>query len=408
MLLTRRSKMATDMGARRSEAVVNGSAKGTLEQRMRDEAAGWRPKPTLAGREYWDEDVWREERDRIWHSTWVAVGRAEEVPDRGSYRTYDVAGESVFVTRNADGELRGFYNVCSHRGTRFLDEGCGTVKKAFKCPYHGWTYGLNGELLATPNVEQDEFFDRADYPLHAIHVDTYAGFLFLNLSSARPIPLVEFLRSGAETMTAFDRFSMQDLRIGHRIVYEVKANWKILVENYNECLHCPTIHPELVQVVPLFRFGEVWDEDIRDDGLQMMEGATSFNPTGASTLPRFPGILEEDVNRYYGIYQFPNLALDMHPDCVQYYILVPREQGHTTVISDYLFMPETIDDRDVSNEPVVDFWDLISKQDWAVCERAQVGVQSRAYTTGVYPRKDRFLYWFNEEYRHWMGRPSMG
>jgi glycine betaine catabolism A len=408
MLLTRRSKTATDMGARRSEAVVNGSAKGTLEQRMRDEAAGWRPKPTLAGREYWDEDVWREERDRIWHSTWVAVGRAEEVPDRGSYRTYDVAGESVFVTRNADGELRGFYNVCSHRGTRFLDEGCGTVKKAFKCPYHGWTYGLNGELLATPNVEQDEFFDRADYPLHAIHVDTYAGFLFLNLSSARPIPLVEFLRSGAETMTAFDRFSMQDLRIGHRIVYEVKANWKILVENYNECLHCPTIHPELVQVVPLFRFGEVWDEDIRDDGLQMMEGATSFNPTGASTLPRFPGILEEDVNRYYGIYQFPNLALDMHPDCVQYYILVPREQGHTTVISDYLFMPETIDDRDVSNEPVVDFWDLISKQDWAVCERAQVGVQSRAYTTGVYPRKDRFLYWFNEEYRHWMGRPSMG
>jgi phenylpropionate dioxygenase-like ring-hydroxylating dioxygenase large terminal subunit len=386
---------------------VDGSAKGTLEQRMRDESAGWRPKPTLAGREYCDEDVWRDERDRIWHSTWVAVGRAEEVPETGSYQTYDVAGESVFVTRNADGALHGFYNVCSHRGTRFLDEGGGTVKKAFKCPYHGWTYGLNGELLGTPNVEEDEFFDRADYPLHPIHVDTYAGFLFVNLSTGRPMPLLEFLRSGAETMTAFERFAMQDLRIGHRIVYEVRANWKILVENYNECLHCPTIHPELVQVVPLFRFGEVWDEDIRDDGLQMREGATSFNPTGVSTLPRFAGILDEDVNRYYGIYQFPNIALDLHPDCVQYYVLVPRSPSHTTVISDYLFMPETIAERDVSAEPVVEFWDLISKQDWAVCERAQVGVRSRAYTTGIYPRKDRFLYWFNEEYRQWMGRPSM-
>jgi Rieske 2Fe-2S family protein len=389
-------------------AAVDGSAKGTLEQRMRDEAGGWRPKPTLAGRDYWDEAVWHDERERIWHSTWVAVGRAEEVPETGSYRTYDVAGESVFVTRNAEGELRGFYNVCAHRGTRFLDEGAGGVRKAFKCPYHGWTYDLNGRLIGSPNVEQDEFFDRADYPLHAIHVDTYAGFLFVNLSDGETMPLADFLRAGAETMTAFDRFAMQDLRIGHRIVYEVKANWKILVENYNECLHCPTIHPELVQVVPLFRFGEVWDEDIRDDGLQMVDGATSFNPTGVSTLPRFPGILGEDVNRYYGIYQFPNVALDMHPDCVQYYVLVPRGPRHTTVISDYLFMPETIAERDVSKEAVVDFWDLISKQDWAVCERAQVGVQSRAYKTGVYPRKDRFLYWFNEEYRRWMSRPAMG
>jgi Rieske 2Fe-2S family protein len=387
---------------------IDGDARGKLRRRLLDESASWRPKPTLAGREYWDESVWQDERERIWHATWIAVGRAEEVPDTGSFRTFDVAGESVFVTRNASGELRGFYNVCAHRGTRFLDEGAGTVRKVFKCPYHGWTYDLDGRLVGTPNVDEDEYFDRAEHPLFPIHVDTYAGFLFVNLSAARPMPLVEFLTSGAETMTAFERFGMADLRIGHRIVYEVRANWKILVENYNECLHCPTIHPELVQVVPLFRFGEVWDEDVRDDGLQMMPGATSFNPTGVSTLPRFPGILEEDVNRYYGIYQFPNIALDMHPDCVQYYILVPRGPRHTTVVSDYLFLPETIADRDVSTEPVVAFWDLISNQDWAVCERAQVGVQSRAYRSGVYPRKDRFLYWFNEEYRGWMGREPMG
>ena len=379
-----------------------------LEQRIRNEADAWRPKPTLAGRDYGDESVWQEEKDKIWHATWVCVGRAEEVAKPGDYQTYDVAGESIFVTRNAEGELRGFFNVCSHRGTKFLDDGAGSVKKVFRCPYHAWTYNLDGRLVGTPNVDQDEFFDRASYPLHSIHLDTYAGFLFVNLSAVEPMPIVEFLKAGTESLTDYDRFGMADLRLGHRIVYEVQANWKILVENYNECLHCPSVHPELVQVVPLFRFGEVWDEEIPDDGLQMAEGATSFNPTGVSTLPRLSGILDEDVNRYYGMYQFPNLAVDMHPDCVQYYILVPRSPSHTTVISDYLFLPETIAERDVSKEPVVEFWDLISWQDWAVCERAQIGVSSKAYTTGVYPRKDRFLYWFNEEYRGWMGRASLG
>ncbi|HEU4356113.1 MAG TPA: Rieske (2Fe-2S) protein, partial [Actinomycetota bacterium] len=185
-----------------------------LEQRMRDEAETWRPKPTLAGRDYWDEAVWQEEKDRIWHATWVCVGRAEEVEDPGDYRTYDVAGESIFVTRNAEGQLRGFFNVCSHRGTKFVDDGTGSVKKVFKCPYHAWTYDLNGCLVGTPNVEQDEFFDRAGYPLHQVRLETYAGFLFVNLSAGEPMPLREFLTHGAESITDYDRFGMEDLRLG--------------------------------------------------------------------------------------------------------------------------------------------------------------------------------------------------
>ena len=369
----------------------------------------WIPRPTLTGTDYTAAAVWAEERERLFFGGWFCVGRADEVPSTGDYLVRDVAGESVFVVRNREGELRAFYNVCAHRGTRLLDQepACGTLGKALKCPYHAWSYDLNGHLLATPNVHEDEEFERAAHSLSAIAVGEYAGFLFVSLAE-NPRSLREHLLDSNETITDFDRYRMDQLKLARRITYDVKANWKIVVENYNECLHCPTIHPELVQVVPLFRFGEVWDEDIRDDGLQMMDGATSFNPTGTSTLPRLPGLLDEDLNRYYGIYQFPNIALDMHPDCVQYYVLVPRGPAHTTVISDYLFMPETLAERDVSKEPVVDFWDLISKQDWAVCERAQVGVQSRAYRSGVYPRKDRFLYWFNEEYRRWMGRPSLG
>ena len=103
----------------------------------------------------------------------------------------------------------------------------------------------------------------------------------------------------------FERFKMDELRIGARIVYEVDANWKIVVENYNECLHCPQIHPELVQVVPLFRFGEVWDEEIPDDGNRMVEGATSFTISGTSELPKLPGLQPEDYEMYYGIVLVP-------------------------------------------------------------------------------------------------------
>ena len=375
---------------------------------IRDERGPWRPRPTLSGSDYTSRETYEEERERIWWGDWICVGRTEEVANPGDYIVRDVAGESIFIARNTDGELHSFYNVCSHRGTKFLDDdAAGNVRKAFRCPYHAWTYDLNGRLIGTPNVKEDEYFDRSLYPLHPVNVGDYAGFLFLNLSP-EPRPLMAALTDGAESITAFERFHMGDLRVGVRIVYEVAANWKIVVENYNECLHCPQIHPELVQVVPLFRFGEVWDEEIRDDGNRMVEGATSFTTTGKSELPPLPGLLPEDSNMYFGSYEFPNLMLNLHPDCVMYYIGFPKGPHHTTVVSEYLFRPETIAGPDFKPEPTVELWDLISRQDWEVCARAQTGVGSRAFTTGIYPRQDRFLYWFNEEYRMMMGRQRLG
>jgi Rieske 2Fe-2S family protein len=373
----------------------------------------WRARPTLAGTDYASVEVWEEERERIWFGGWIGIGREAEIAQPGDFIVRDLAGESIIVTRNREGEIRGFYNVCAHRGTKLLDEtgvgDCGHVSKAFKCPYHAWAYDLDGRLVGTPNVDEDEGFERAAYPLHDIGAEAYAGFLFVNLAEPRARrPLQEQLREGTESITNFERYRMDELRVGRRIVYEVKANWKIVVENYNECLHCPTIHPELVQVVPLYRFGEVWDEETRDDGNWMIEGATSFTKTGRSTLPPFPDLLPDDYRMYYGTFQFPNLMLNLHPDAAMVYYALPDGPAHTTVVSEYLFRPETIAAPDFAPEPVVELWDLISKQDWEVCERAQTGVSSRAYRSGVYPRKDRFLFDFNEHYRREMGRPTLG
>ena len=382
--------------------------RGAAERR--DHLRGqWRPRPTLAGTDYTSAAVYDEERERVWWGGWVCAGRSDEIPEAGDYLVRDIAGESIFITRNRDGQPRAFYNVCAHRGTKILDDdpGCGHVSKVFKCPYHSWSYDLDGRLVGTPNVDEDELFERAAYPLHPIVVESYAGFLFVNLADA-PRPLREHLTSGVETITAFERYRLDELKVGVKLVYEVAANWKIVVENYNECLHCPTIHPELVSIVPLYRFGEVWDEETLDDGNMMIDGATSFTRTGSSTLPKFPGLLPDDYRMYYGSFQFPNLMLNLHPDAAMSYIAYPRGAGHTTVVSEFLFRPEAIALPDFAPEPVVELWDLISRQDWAVCQRAQTGVGSRSYRAGVYPRKDRFLFDFNEQYRREMGRPQLG
>ena len=285
---------------------------------LRYDEQDWTPRPTLSGAEYTSEAVWNEERERIWWGDWVCIGREEELPNPGDYIVRDLTGESIFLTRDEGGALHGFYNVCSHRGTKFLDDepAAGHVRKAFTCPYHGWVYGLDGSLLGTPNVQEYERFERRDYPLHSFPIETFAGFIFVNLTTGTPRPLLEQMSEGAESLSMFDRFKLDELRIGVRIVYEVEANWKIVVENYNECLHCPTVHPELVQVVPLFRFGEVWDEVTRDDGNWMRDGATSFTVAGESELPKLPDLQPEDYSMYYGAYQFPNLMLNLHPDCV--------------------------------------------------------------------------------------------
>jgi glycine betaine catabolism A len=370
---------------------------------------GWRPRPTLTGADYSSQGVYEEERERLFFRGWMCIGRSAEVETPGEYLVRDLAGESVFVVRNREGELRGFYNVCAHRGTKLLDDepACGQLGKAIKCPYHAWSYDFDGRLLATPNVQEDEQFERGDYRLHGVAVGEHAGFLFVSLADDAQ-PLDAWLRNSNETIMDFERYRMGELRLGKRISYDVAANWKIIVENYNECLHCPTIHPELVQVIPLFRKGEVWDGETLDGGNLMLEGFTSFTTTGTSELPKFPGLLDADYGMYYGVFQFPNLMVNMHPDSVMTYLLYPKGPARTIVVSEFYFRPEALALPGFDPSPTVDLWDLISRQDWTVCERAQLGVSSRSFKSGVYPRKDRLLWDFNQRWRRELGRPTIG
>jgi Rieske 2Fe-2S family protein len=352
---------------------------------------------TLPGRDYTVPDVFELERERVFFRSWFYLGRADELAEPGALLATDVAGEGIVVVRGRDGELRGFYNVCRHRGSRLCEPGQGRVKGAIKCPYHAWSYALDGRLIGTPLVAEDEV-DRESLGLWPVAVDVWAGFLFASLDD-EPEPLVDALGAQDQPPLAFERFGpLGELRVGFRTETDVAANWKILVENYNECLHCPTVHPELVAVVPTYKRGEVIEAGRSDGGVAIAGGGTSFTLDGRSPLPVMPGFREGESTSIYGASIFPNMFLDISGTSTVATCLRPRSAGLTTVVAEYLFRPEVIAAPGFDPGEVVEFTEMVARQDYDVCERVQLGVGSRAFTHGVYAEKDELPLAFNRRY----------
>jgi len=351
---------------------------------------------TLSGRDYRAPEVFEIEAERVFARNWFYAGRAEGLDEPGDFVTVDVAGESVIVVRAADGGLHGFYNVCRHRGSRLCDDAAGRMKGAIKCPYHAWAYSLDGRLIGTPNVGKDEI-DRDQLGLWPVAVEVWQGFLFVHLD-ADPRPLAEWLADQHDQPLRFERFGLGDLRIGRRTVVEVAANWKILIENYNECLHCPTVHPELVSLVPGFRKGDVYERSRNDGGVTLADQGNSFTRSGRSHLPLLPGVAGEDETSLFGATVYPNMFIDVTGTSAISTVLLPRGAEATTVIAEYLFPPEVIAADGFDPSEIVDFTELVAGQDYVVCERVQKGVSSRAFTHGVLAEKDSLLEAFTDRY----------
>lgn len=350
---------------------------------------------TLPGRDYWAPEVYELDQERIFYRHWFYAGRAERLSAPGDLLVADVAGESIIVIRGKDDELRAFYNVCRHRGSRLCDEG-GRIRGAIKCPYHAWTYSFEGRLVGTPMVGKDEI-DRDAHGLWPVAVDTWAGFVFVNLAD-EPVPLRDWLADQDDEPLTFERFGLDGLRVAQRTVTDVEANWKIHVENYNECLHCPAVHPELVAVVPTYRKGLVIEDGRTDGGVSIANGGTSFTRSGHSSLPVMAGLDQQEANSIYAALVFPNLFIDISATSTVATRLEPRSATCTRVVTEYLFPPEAIADPSFDPTEIVEFNELVAHQDYVVCERVQQGVRSRAFTHGVYPEKDALPYSFDRRY----------
>ncbi len=344
---------------------------------------------SLSRAAYCDPAYYRRECEVIFWDQWFCVGRAEGLEDVGSYRVVDVAGESVIVIRAADG-LYAHLNLCRHRGSRLLC-GEGTQRGAIRCPYHAWAYALDGHLLSSP------FVDPSDVPLparrlHSVGVSEWGGFVFVHLSPARAEAAGESLEAQLGPIPSrAARYPLDALKIGHTIRYEVAANWKVLLENYNECYHCANVHPDLCRVVPAFKQHGGSNLDW-ERGIPHREGAWTFTSSGTSNRARFPGLDEDERERHKGELIYPNFLLSLAADHAAAFSVWPQGPQKCVVVCDFLFHPDAVAAPDFDPSDAVAFWDGVNKEDWAICENVQAGMRSRAFDYGYYaPMEDASL-----------------
>lgn len=349
---------------------------------------------TLPAAAYAGDEIFRLEQSAVFAKEWLCVGRTADLPAVGDYFVREIAGDSIVVLRGADGTLRAFFNVCRHRGSRLLDTPSGHGLTRILCPYHSWSYHLDGSVQNAPLMGGD--FRKTDYALHAVRVDLHEGFIFVNLDASAPPLATHFAE-----LPDLKRFRMAELVCGKRTEYEVAANWKLICENYSECYHCANAHPQLSRLSDLIARSDRAQEVgacFNGGPMKLRDGIATMSMSGQSRTPTIPGLTLEDCRyvHYYVIY--PNLLLSPHPDYVLTHTAWPLSPGRTRVTCEWLFPRAAVAARDFDPADVVDFWDLTNRQDWALCERTQLGAQSRGFTPGPYQATEDCVHTFDRWY----------
>ena len=357
---------------------------------------------TLPGEYYTSPAILAQETEQLLARSWNCVGRASNVSEPGDFIVRTVAGESLIVVRGRDGELRALFNVCRHRGTRICREASGRFSETIQCPYHAWTYTTDGRLIGAPHMQEVEGFDKRDYPLHVAAVAEWEGFVFVNVDED-PQPFGEWF---APMLRRLERFNLSTLKVGHSVTYDVKANWKLVFQNYSECLHCPMIHPELSTVLP-YQSGanDLTEGPFLGGYMEIMSPNESATLSGRACGRVVSDALGDDDRRrayYYSL--MPNLLLSVHPDYANYYLVTPVSVDRTTVESEWLFHPANEESGSFNPADAIGFWDVTNRQDWDIVEQSQLGIASRRYAPGPYSPRESIPAAWDREYLRLMRR----
>lgn len=370
---------------------MTGGGSGFLETR-RSYRQGAR---TLPRRYYTDPGIFADEAERIFSRSWVCVGREEEIARAGDYLLAAVAGESLIVVRDDAGDVHALYNVCRHRGTRLCEAEQGSLGRSIRCPYHAWTYALDGRLIGAPEMEGVEGFERGAYPLHRAALARWGGFLFVNLADDPEA----FGAAFEILLDRLARFDLAALRSWRRVEYEVAANWKLVFQNYSECLHCPVIHPRLAKLTP-FRTGhnDLVEGPFLGGYMRLAERGGSMTMSGRSCARPVAELPDADFERVYYYSVLPNLLLSLHPDYVMAHRLTARDTGRTRIVCEWLFHPAASETAGFDPEDAIAFWDTTNREDWRICELGQAGIASRRYSPGPYSPRESLLAAWDREY----------
>jgi Rieske 2Fe-2S family protein len=363
---------------------------------------------------YFDPRQYDRELQRIWYRNWVYVGRSGDVARARAFRTFELGDQKILLVRDEQGTLQGFHNTCRHRGAALCREPQGVMRTGtIICPYHAWVYNLQGDLLRTSSKVHAAGFDMADYPLYRISVREWNGFIFVALTGHPPA----FEKIFDLPLNRLDAWPLEELVVGHVLLKTVESNWKIFWENYNECLHCPGVHPQLSQLVPIYGRGLLeerddpeWSAHAADPDPKfkggLRRGAATWSLDGKPAGIPFAGLSEADVKAGY-IYMtgLPSVFLVGHIDYVRVVRLLPLGPERTELRVEYLFSPETLTDPAFDMRKVVDFTNLVMTEDAQVCELNQQGLRAGPHARGVVMPEEYVVRQFHEWVRAELARP---
>jgi Rieske 2Fe-2S family protein len=345
--------------------------------------------PSLPRGAYWDAEFYAREQRAIFWDQWFYVGRSERLAGNGAYRVLDVADESIILIRDG-GAIKAHVNLCRHRGSRLLC-GEGMLRGAIRCPYHSWTYALDGRLIASPFIAEEAVPHEARR-LHRVGIEEWGGFVFVHLSPEKAEPARATLAAQLGAIPQrLARYPLIELKVARSMRYEVAANWKVVLENYNECYHCAGVHPELCRIVPAFKRRGGADLDW-EQGIPHRDGAWTFTTNGTSSRSAFVTLSPEEKVRHKGELIYPNFMLSLAAEHVAAFSLWPRGPGATTILCDLLFHPDEMAKTSFDPSDVEQFWGVVNRQDCNVCENVQAGMLSKAFEFGYYaPMEDASL-----------------
>ena len=392
--------VSQDSGYRRDPAPVD---RAGLEEALRPFGES-RMLPRAA---YVDPAVFEWEQRHFFGGGWMCVARSEQLPEPGDQRAEATGTGSVLLVRGEDRALRAFANTCRHRGHELLPCGEGARGRAIICPYHAWTYTLAGDLHAAGSFKKVRGFDFGTWGLPALPVTEWHGLVFVDASGGAAPSLAEALAKLDEIVAPYE---LERLVTAGRHSYDAAANWKILTENYHECYHCPSIHPELCRVSPP-KSGEnyaangVW----MGGWMDLRDGMATMSLSGSSGGVPLRGLDQQGLRTVIYINILPNVLLSLHPDYVMTHRLVPVAADKTRIECTWAFAPEAVAQPDFDPGYAVDFWDITNRQDWAACESVQRGLSSPHASPGpLAPDEDAVYSFVTTIARGYLGQAAWG
>jgi len=331
------------------------------------------------------------ERREIFDRAWLFAGHASEVTAPGSWTVAPLSPAGVVLVRGADLELRAFFNVCRHRAAPVVSGTCGRDRELV-CRYHGWRYRLDGVLADARGGGELTGFDRDAHGLVPLRVAEHRGLVFVS-SDANAPALDQYLAEVPEHLAGIH---LHTLRLGRRVEHRAAANWKLLVENFQESHHFPGVHPALERLTPATRSSSfVTDGPWLGGTMELRDGAETVSLDGERHgRPLLGGTREADRRRIRDYFLWPNLLLSVQPDYLLTYRILPLSTDESRITADIYFHTAAFSD-DFAPRDVYEFWDKTNAEDRDICEKQQLGIASPAFERARYVKSEDGVHAFD-------------